>query len=111
MGLGPQFSLETDRIGGNDVVAVRGEVDLATAPRLDTALKKFSGQEVFLDLRGVDFMDSAGLKVLISHRHRIETSGGALRVVLGEGPVMRLLELSGVRDTFAIRPKIDALDT
>jgi len=108
--LGPEFSLETTRIGKNQVVVVKGEIDLASAPTVDKALGKFSGKEVFLDLRKTDFMDSAGLKVLITQRSRIEETGGALRLVVGEGPVMRLLELAGVREAFSIRPTIDSPD-
>jgi anti-anti-sigma factor len=102
--------LETNRIGGYDVVVVKGEIDLATSPTVDKALAKYSGKQVFLDLRKTEFMDSAGLKVLISQRVRLEDSGGALKLVVGEGPVMRLLELAGVRDAFSIRPTIDSPD-
>ena len=58
--LGPQFNLDTSRIGGHDVVVVKGEIDIATAPLLSKALAKFSKKEVFLDLRKTEFMDSAG---------------------------------------------------
>jgi anti-sigma B factor antagonist len=107
MGLGPQLVLETTRIGDHDVVVASGEIDLASATRVDNALEPFSGQPVVLDLRGVDFMDSAGLKVLLSHRARIEESGGDLRLVVGEGAVIRLLELTGVSDAFSITSTID----
>jgi anti-anti-sigma factor len=108
--LGPEFSLEATRIGTNEVVIVKGEIDLGSAPMVDKALGKFSGKEVFLDLRKTEFMDSAGLKVLITQRTRIEESGGVMRLVVGEGPVMRLLELAGVREAFSIRPTIDSPD-
>jgi anti-anti-sigma factor len=108
--LGPEFDLAASRIGGHDVVVVKGEIDMATAPTLDKALSKFSKKEVFLDLRKTEFMDSAGLKVLITQRSRIEESGGVMRLVVGEGPVMRLLELAGVREAFSIRPTIDSPD-
>jgi anti-anti-sigma factor len=108
--LGPEFNLETSRIGGHDVVVVKGEIDMATAPMLDKALAKFAKKEVFLDLRKTDFMDSAGLKVLITQSSRIEEAGGVMRLVVGEGPVMRLLELAGVREAFSIRPTIDSPD-
>jgi anti-anti-sigma factor len=108
--LGPQFNLDTSRIGGHDVVVVKGEIDIATAPKLDKALAKYSKKEVFLDLRKTEFMDSAGLKVLITQRSRMEESGGVMRLVVGEGPVMRILELAGVRDAFSIRPTIDSPD-
>jgi anti-anti-sigma factor len=109
--LTPPFSLEASRIGSNRVVVVKGEVDLASAPVLDSALAKYKSQEVFVDLRNVEFMDSAGLRVLLIHQTRIQDQGGALRLVVTEGPVMRLLELAGVRDNFSIRPTIDSQDS
>jgi anti-sigma B factor antagonist len=109
--LTPPFHLETTRIGSHDIIVIKGEVDLASAPRLDKALSKFKRQEVFVDLRKTEFMDSAGLRVLIAQNARIEKQGGTLRLLLGEGPVLRLLELTGVRDNFSIRPTIDSPDT
>lgn len=110
MELTPPFSLETTRIGSHNVVVVKGEVDLASAPEVDKALAKFKSQEVFVDLRKVEFMDSAGLRVLLAHQTRMGEKGGTMRLLLADGPVLRLLELAGVRDTFSIRPTIDSPD-
>jgi len=107
MGLGPQLILETTRIGDHDVVVAAGEIDLASAPRVGLALEPFAGQPVVLDLRRVEFMDSAGLKVLLRQRSRIEESGGDLRLVVGNGAVGRLLELTGVSDAFSISDSIE----
>lgn len=107
MGLGPQLLLETTRIGSHDVIVATGEIDLASATRVESAIEEFTGQDVTLDLRAVEFMDSAGLKVLLSQRLRLEDSGGALRLVVGEGAVLRLLELTSVTDAFFIKQTID----
>jgi anti-anti-sigma factor len=106
--LTPPFSLQVSRIGDHNVVAVKGEVDLASAPELDKALGKFKKQEVFVDLRKTEFMDSAGLRVLLSNQTRIQEQGGKLNLVVAEGPVMRLIEVAGVRDTFSIVPSLDS---
>jgi anti-anti-sigma factor len=106
--LTPPFSLETARIGSHDVIVVKGEVDLSSSPELDDALSKFSKREIYVDLRKTEFMDSAGLRVLLSQQARLEGRGGKMILVLGEGPVMRLLEVAGVRDTFTIRPTLDS---
>jgi anti-sigma B factor antagonist len=110
MGLGPQLVLETTRIGDNDVIVVSGEIDLASAPRVELALEPYSGQPVVLDLRRVEFIDSAGLKVLLSQRSRIEESGGDLKLVVGHGAVGRLLELTGVSEAFSITDAIEVED-
>jgi len=107
MGLGPQLVLETTRIGDHDVIVAAGEIDLASAPRVESAIENFVGQPVILDLRRVEFMDSAGLKVLLNQRLRLEESGGDLRLVVGGGAVVRLLELTGVTDAFSISDTID----
>ena len=107
MGLGPQLVLETTRIGDHDVVVATGEMDLASAPRVELALEPFVGQPVVFDLRGVEFMDSAGLKVLLQQRSRIEESGGDLRLVVSDGAVGRLLELTGVSEAFSISDSIE----
>lgn len=99
--------LETTRIGSHDVIVATGEIDLASAPRVESALEDFAAQEVVLDLRGVEFMDSAGLKVLLNQRSRLDDSGGVLRLVLGDGAVMRLLELTSVSEAFVISQTID----
>ena len=107
MGLGPQLVLEMTRIGVHDVIVATGEIDLASAPRVESAIEGFSGQPVVLDLRRVEFMDSAGLKVLLNQRSRLEESGGDLRLVVGQGVVVRLLELTGVSDAFSITDTIE----
>jgi len=55
----------------------------------------------------VEFMDSAGLKVLLHQRSRIQESGGDLRLVVGNGAVGRLLELTGVTEAFSISDSIE----
>ena len=107
MGLGPRLVLETIRIGDQDVIVAAGEIDLASARRVESAIETFVGQPVVLDLRRVEFMDSAGLKVLLNQRLRLEESGGDLRLVVGGGAVVRLLELTGVTDAFSISDTID----
>ncbi len=107
MGLGPRVDFQTTRVGSHDVVVATGEIDLASAPDLQAALGAFDGQEVILDMRGVEFMDSAGLKVLIDQRARLGDSGGSLKLVVGDGNVTRLLELTGVRDVFEISEVIE----
>ena len=110
MGLGPQLALETTRIGEQDVIVATGEIDLASAPRVELALAPYMGQPVILDLRRVEFIDSAGLKVLLSQRSRLEESGGDLKLVVGHGAVGRLLELTGVSGAFSITESIEVDD-
>lgn len=99
----PLVHVETTRIGHQTVVVVRGEVDLASVGQLQSAIGRYSGQVLTVDLRGVDFIDSAGLAVLMKEHDRLVETGGELKLVVKDkGPVSRLLELTGLTQSFPI---------
>ena len=78
-------------------LAASGEIDAHTAPSLAAAIDA-AGPDVDLDLSGVEFVDSSGLRVLIDARQRLAEAGGGLTIVALSEPVRRLLEISGVSD-------------
>ena len=73
-----------------------GEVDAHTAPILATALGDLSTGVVKLDMAGVSFMDSSGLRVLMEATTRARVGGGDLVVVSPSPAVARLVEISGL---------------
>lgn len=96
------FVVETHRDGGTEVVVVRGEVDVATAPLLravlDTVVRR-RPVRVDVDLSGTSFLDASGLAVLTAVRHRLASRRVAL-VLLDPSPAVgRVLALFG--DEFA----------
>jgi anti-sigma B factor antagonist len=81
------------------VVAVSGELDLASSPALRQQLERASqsGAElVVLDLRELAFMDSTGLSVLVKAQQQAAGAGHRFAVVKGGKQVQRLLSLTGV---------------
>jgi anti-anti-sigma factor len=81
--------------GSATLLVVRGEVDMDTAGRLERTIEDTEGPLV-IDLSRVPFMDSTGLRVLLT---ATVARGGALSVVLrSESAVLRLLELAQVAD-------------
>jgi anti-anti-sigma factor len=80
-------------------VAVRGEVELATAPVLTTALeegiRRSSGPFV-IDLVAVDFLDSSGIHCLVRARALLGRDDRALALVCPPNNVRRVLELAGI---------------
>lgn len=90
------------------IVRPMGEIDLATAPNVDASLRELvdSGfKRVVLDLRGVTFLDSTGLRLLVSWSQGAAMDGFDLGIVADSRPVLRLLELTGASDRL---PLIDA---
>jgi anti-sigma B factor antagonist len=79
--------------GGATRLTLRGELDLATAARLEQALAQ-SGEDVLLDLRGLTFMDSTGVRVLLE---AAEAGPAGLRIVLpASGDVRVTIEETGI---------------
>ena len=93
------------------VVAVRigGEVDLASLPRLtemiNQRLRAATLDAVVLDFSGVTFASSAALELLVSTRRRCHQRGSRL-LVAADGPVARLLELTGLAAMFTLHPDL-----
>jgi anti-anti-sigma factor len=100
-GNGPApFSVSVEDAQGRSLVTARGELDLATAPQLEEALLPplREGRVAVLDLRALDFMDSTGVRVIVSAHTAAQEAGGRLEVVRTDpdGPVGRVLEISGL---------------
>ena len=84
------------------VVAPRGEIDLLTAPEVRDALVAAPGPRVALDLRGVGFLDTSGLRVILEHDRRADETGVAFAVLRGSDAVTRLLRVAGLYDLLTI---------
>ena len=97
------------------VVTVAGEVDVATAPRFREMLigQIAEGRHrVVVDMTWVDFIDSTGLGVLIGGLKRIRSHGGELRLVIDDPRVLKVFDITGLDQIYAIHPSLDAaLDT
>ena len=89
-------------VDGVRLIEVFGELDLATAPRLCAKLDAARAQRirrVVVDLTGVDFCDSTGLRALMGASTELRHAGGKLAVaVLPDGGVARLFDVTGIRE-------------
>lgn len=86
---------------GPDAVAVVGEIDASTADEFAAAVGGL-GPDVTIDCGECDFIDSAGLSVLLSLRSRVTREGGAVRLVDPSPAVRRLIEVSGLDGVFVV---------
>ena len=81
------------------VVAVSGELDIATAPalrdRLDTAIKD-GRQRLVVDLRAIDFLDSVALATIVHARKELPEQGRLALVVEPGSYVMLIFQSSGL---------------
>lgn len=92
---------------GVDVLLVEGEIDVATAPRLISALNDVVAEStgsVIIDLTSVGFMDSTGLALLINAHRRLTRARKRFAVVCPMGPLWRVFELTDMLDTLSVCP-------
>jgi anti-sigma B factor antagonist len=83
------------------VLALRGELDLASAPELKRELEHIElidHGRLLIDLSDLQFMDCTGLTLLISAQKSAQTHGHRLALRRGLRQVQRLFELAGMRD-------------
>lgn len=93
------------------VVAVSGEVDIATAPKLREKLVELSSQgaqQVVVDLEAVEFLDSTGLGVLIGGMKRLRGLDGDLTLVCTQPRILKVFEITGLNRAFSIHGTVDA---
>jgi anti-sigma B factor antagonist len=84
-----------------DAVRVRpvGELDMDTAPVLEAQMRELRDEGVrrlILDLRGLLFIDSTGLHLILHYDAEARRDGFALELVPGNRAVQRVFEVSGV---------------
>jgi anti-sigma B factor antagonist len=114
----PEFAItEQGPEAGHHVIAVRGEIDLFTAPELKQALTEAveaGDYRVVIDLTDVSFLDSTALGVLIGAVKRLRSRGGALAIVNTETSIAKTFEITGLDQIFTIVPSrreaLSALD-
>ena len=115
----PEFAVTEDSVDAErHVVAVRGEIDLFTAPELRQALTECIEQgkrRVVVDLTDTTFLDSTALGVLIGAVKRLRSRDGSLVIVNTDANIAKTFEITGLDQIFTILDTrdaaVDALDT
>ena len=100
-----QFSVTVLPLDERMCVIVAGELDLATAGRIEAevaALLDAGCAVVEIDLRALEFIDSSGIHELLRCRDRAADRGVLLRLLLVPGPVLRALTICAVLDRFDV---------
>jgi anti-sigma B factor antagonist len=99
------FRVTTEQRDDQVHLAVSGELDLASAPRIEEALRGVEEQSpavVVLDLRGLEFMDSTGLRTILAADARAKEAGRRLVVVEGDENIRRVFEVTRLYDRVEI---------
>jgi anti-sigma B factor antagonist len=96
------LELETTRNGRVAVVAPTGELDLSGAAVLQAELDRLADEGelggVVLDLRGLEFMDSSGLRLVVLADMQAREAGRRFALVRGDETVHRVFEITRMSD-------------
>ena len=108
-GRGPVFGVTVCSGAARSWVTLTGELDLASAPRLEQVLDQVcrgNFQEVVLDLAGLDFLSAIGLELFVRAEEQLRAAGGQL-VLNRPGPLARrVLAITELDTVLIIRPVI-----
>jgi anti-sigma B factor antagonist len=100
-----RFEITTKTEDGVATVVVEGELDISTAPEFDATMADVEREvagTLLLDLDRLRFLDSTGLRSLLSARRRAEAAGRRLWLANLPPDVERVLDVTGARRMFEI---------
>lgn len=97
------MTIEIKRHADEITIEVVGRLDTTTAPALDKTISEdvADTQRLTLDLQGLEYISSAGLRVLLSAQKKLRRNG-ALTVKNVRAEVMEILEMTGFADILTI---------
>ena len=91
------------------VVALKGTLDAGTAPQLDAQFAEMSRKgitRVDLDIAQLEFMDSAGLSVVVAEHKRTTSDGGRMVIHHPNRRVIRLFQMHGLMSYLVVQPRM-----
>ncbi len=106
------FTVESSDVDGLRVLRVQGELDLGTAPALETALEDSLGidsKTIVVNLTECEFIDSTGIALIVRAWQKREADGsGTVAVCCATDQVERVLRISGVDSTIPLFADLDS---
>ena len=107
------LTLSTREVDGTTIVAVGGEIDVYTAPKLRDKITELVGNgdyHLVIDMEKVDFLDSTGLGVLVGGLKKVRAHDGSMRLICNQERLLKIFRITGLAKVFAIHgSQADAL--
>jgi anti-sigma B factor antagonist len=104
------LELETSQREGIAVLALRGEIDVYTAPRMRQAIVDLvdaGSLNIVVDMDKVDFLDSTGLGVLVEGLKRVKTRNGTISLVITQDKILKIFDITGLNKAFPIHGSLE----
>ncbi|MEJ7793981.1 MAG: anti-sigma factor antagonist [Nocardioides sp.] len=104
------LTLTTREADGKTIVAVGGEIDVYTAPKLRdkiTELVAGGAYDLVVDMQEVEFLDSTGLGVLVGGLKKVRAHSGSLQLVCNQDRLLKIFRITGLAKVFVIHDSAD----
>ena len=104
------LTLTTREADGKTIVAVGGEIDVYTAPKLRDKISELvatGAYDIVVDMHEVEFLDSTGLGVLVGGLKKVRAHDGSLRLVCNQDRLLKIFRITGLAKVFAIHETAD----
>jgi anti-sigma B factor antagonist len=104
------IQVKTRTIDGASVISLKGTIDGGSAPAAQAAIVPLlePGCRLVLDLSGVDFMSSAGLRLMLLIFRQVSGAGGKVAMIGLSEEIRDTMELTGFLDFFTTADSEDA---
>ncbi len=105
------LTLSTREVGARTVVAVGGEIDVYTAPKLRDTITDLVAAGIYnivVDMQGVEFLDSTGLGVLVGGLKKVRAHDGSLELVCNADRLLKIFKITGLAKVFVIHESAEA---
>lgn len=87
---------------GTLTLSVSGRLDTNTSPELEAAVKLDGVKDLVFDFASLEYISSAGLRVLLSAKKALMASGGGMSVVNANESVRNVFEITGCSEIFGL---------
>jgi anti-sigma B factor antagonist len=97
----------TENVNGIAVVSLKGRLDINTHAQLETELNALAGKgqaKVLIDVKDLDYISSAGLRVLLTAAKQFKKINGIIALAALAPTVRQVFEISGFATIFALYP-------
>ena len=104
------LTLATREEDGRAIVAVGGEIDVYTAPKLRDQITDLVGHgsyNIVIDLEAVEFLDSTGLGVLVGGLKKVRAHDGSLELICSQERLLKIFRITGLAKVFVIHDSAD----
>lgn len=99
-----EFSCTAEKFADHVVLTVAGDVDLAAHTHFQSEIEQAwdGSTNLVVDGSRITFLDSMGLRVLVHALQRATANGRSITLESPSQPVLRVLELAGIKELFPV---------